>query len=45
MDWFKTVKRYYDKGFYTNEQMKTFVLGKKITAEEYKTITSVDYVE
>lgn len=44
MDWFKTVKRYYDKGYYSNEDVKIFVVGKKITEEEYKIITGVDYV-
>ena len=45
MNWFRIVKRYYDMGKYTNEQMKVFVRGEKITEEEYKQITGVEYLE
>lgn len=41
---FNKVEKYYDKGFYTDEQMKVFVVANYITAEEYKTITGNDYV-
>lgn len=40
---FKIVKRYYDKGYYTKENVATFVKARKITAEEYKEITGEDY--
>lgn len=43
--WYDAVRRYYLKGYYTNEQMKIFVLGKKITEEQYKEITGIEYVE
>lgn len=42
---FKIVKRYYDKGIYSAEQVKTFVKAGKITAEEYKEITGEKYAE
>lgn len=45
MNWYKTTKRYYDMGKYTNEQMKVFVKGNKITIEEYEEITGVKYEE
>jgi uncharacterized XkdX family phage protein len=43
MDWFKTVKGYYDAGFYMIEQMKIFVQKSKITAVQFKEITGQDY--
>lgn len=36
---FKVVKRYYDKGIYSAENVATFVKAGKITAEQYKEIT------
>ena len=33
------VKRYYDKGFYSKEDVAKFVTAGKITAEEYEQIT------
>lgn len=45
LDWFKTIKRYYDLKKYTNEEVKVFVDGGKITKEQYKLITGIDYVE
>lgn len=44
MDWFTVVKRHYDGGRYTKEQVKVFVVGNKITTVEYKTITGDEYV-
>ena len=41
--WFDSVKRYYDMGLYTDEQMKMFVKANMITAEEYKEITNKAY--
>ena len=43
MNWFEKVKRYYDMGKYTNEQVKVFVKGKKITEKEYELITGEKY--
>lgn len=42
---FKIVKRYYDKGYYTKENVATFVKARKITPEEYKLITGDVYTE
>lgn len=33
------VKRYYNKGFYSKEDVAKFVVAGKITAEEYEQIT------
>ena len=43
--WYDSVKRYYNMGFYTNEQMKVFVVAEFITVEQYKEITEVEYVK
>lgn len=40
---FKTVKRYFDKGIYDEENVATFVRAGKITAEEYELITGEPY--
>ena len=37
------VKRYYDKGFYSKEDVARFVVAGKITAEEYEQITGETY--
>lgn len=42
---YKTVKRYYDKGIYDADNVKTFVRAGKITEEEYKEITGEGYTE
>lgn len=44
MDWFEKVNRYYQNGYYTNENVKVFVRGGKITEEQYKLITGGDYI-
>jgi len=44
MDWFTIVKRYYDWGHYTNEQVAVFVENNKITPEQYAEITGEPYV-
>lgn len=43
MDWFEKIQRYYNMGIYKNEQVKIFVVGEKITAEQYKLITGIRY--
>ncbi|MBP2002558.1 putative XkdX family phage protein [Paenibacillus shirakamiensis] len=48
MNWFKTVKRYFDMGIYTTDETSSLYVGKfvstgKITAEQYKEITSEDF--
>lgn len=42
---YKVVKRYYDKGFYTEEDVKKFVKAGKLTPEEYEDITGTAYSE
>lgn len=42
---FKIVKRYYDKGIYSKENVATFVRAGKITAEQYQEITGDTYEE
>lgn len=44
MNWFEKIKRYYDKGMYTNDGVKVFVKGNKITEEQYKEITGEEYL-
>lgn len=41
--WYNSVKRYYDMGFYTNENVKVFVIAGMVTAEEYRLITGEEY--
>ena len=43
MNWFEKVKKYYKAGYYKNEQVKVFVVGEKITEDNYKEITNEDY--
>mgnify|MGYP002623675772 CR=1 FL=1 len=40
---FEKIKKYYDRGFYTKEQVANFVKKGKLTAEQYKEITGYDY--
>lgn len=40
---YKIVKRYYDKGIYSADDVKKFVEAGKITEEEYKDIVGKDY--
>ena len=41
---FAIVKRYYDKGIYSKEDVKVFVRVGKLTETQYKEITGEDYV-
>ena len=43
--YYKTVKRYYDKGIYDNDDVAVFVRTGKITPEEYEMITGEPYEE
>lgn len=45
MRWFEFIKDFYDKGYYTNEEVATFVVSGKITAAEYQDITGEEYEE
>jgi len=40
----KVVKRYYDMGIYSKENVKVFVVAGKITAEDYQLITGDEYI-
>lgn len=42
---FKIIKRYYDKGYYTKENVAVFVKAGKITSEQYEQITGEKYEE
>lgn len=42
---FDIVKRYYDKGYYSKDNVKLFVKTGDITKEQYKEITGEDYTE
>ena len=42
---FKIVKRYYDKGIYSKENVKVFVRAGRLTEAEYKEITGDAYEE
>lgn len=43
--WYATIKRFYDNGHpaYTVDSLKTFVVAKMITPEQYQQITDVEY--
>ena len=43
--YYKTVKRDYDKGLYTDEDVAVFVRTGKITKQEYTLITGMPYPE
>lgn len=36
--WFRSIKRYYDMGIYTKEQVALFVVKGRITEAEYEEI-------
>ena len=40
---FTIVKRYYDKHYYSKEDVAKFVVAGKLTAEEYQQITGEEY--
>lgn len=40
---YEDIKYYYDRGFYTKDNVKIFVVAEWITEEEYKQITGDDY--
>ncbi|AZV57911.1 XkdX family protein [Clostridium sp. AWRP] len=43
MDWFVFCKYYYDLGIANKDNLKIYIARGKITAEEYKQITGMDY--
>lgn len=40
---YKIIKRFYDRGFYSSEDVRVFVASGKITAEQYEEITGKKY--
>lgn len=42
--WYTKIKGWYKAGWWTKKMVKNAVVKAKITADEYKTITSEDYV-
>lgn len=42
--WYAKIKEWYEAGWWTKKMVKNAVIKKWITADEYKTITSEDYV-
>lgn len=44
MNWYEKIKRYYDKGLYSKEQVWEFVVAKKITEDEYYEIVGRDEI-
>ena len=42
---FKIIKRYYDRGIYSKENVRVFVESGKISKEQYKEITGEEYIE
>lgn len=43
MNWYDKIKRYYDGGYYTVDQVRSFVKVGKITEEEFTEITGQEY--
>lgn len=41
----RVVKRYYDVQIYSADDVGIFVKSGRLTAEEYKEITGLDYIE
>lgn len=44
MDWYNFCKTNFDLGIATTDDLKIYVAKTKITVEQYKEITGVDYV-
>lgn len=40
---FNIIKRFYDRGIYTAENVAMFVKSGRITTAQYKEITNIDY--
>lgn len=43
MQWYAMIKRFYEAGYYTTDNVKVFVTAGKITSEQYQEITGVTY--
>lgn len=44
IDWYTTIKNYYDKGLYTVDDVATFVYYGKITPDQFQQITGQTYL-
>ncbi|MED4828127.1 XkdX family protein [Bacillus atrophaeus] len=44
MDWYNSIKGWYERGYWTKEMVAEAVQYGKITPEQYKEITGEDYV-
>ena len=44
-DYYSIVKKFYEMGIYTSEDVKIFVLARDITEEQYKEITGEEYTD
>ena len=42
--WYPEIKEWYEAGYWTKTMVKNAVIKKRITADEYQTITGDDYV-
>ncbi|WP_373599413.1 XkdX family protein [Paraclostridium bifermentans] len=41
--WYNTIKRYFEMGFYTDDDMRVFVQAEKITVEQFEEIVGSNY--
>lgn len=41
--WFNIVKRHFDRGNYTEDDVRVFVQAEMLTEDQYKEITGEDY--
>ena len=41
--WYQKIKEYYDKGLWNDEMVRNAVIKGKITQDEYKEITGIEY--
>lgn len=44
MDWYAMIKRYYENGYWSKDQVKQGVVYGKITEDQYQEITGEPYV-
>lgn len=44
MDWYVFCKDYFDWGIANTNDLKIYVAKKKITVEQYKEITGIEYI-
>lgn len=42
-DWYKNIKYYYEKGYWSIEQVRMAVVKNKITTEQFTEITGEDF--